>query len=116
MVMAYWMLVMANASAFGTLLLGWYLVPFLGLIGAWWAPRVSRPLVSVPVGLALGWGVLLLRSARSDGFPALVEILGPMLPVQPAALAGASLGLVFLLGLGAALVGLALRRPVVTGS
>ncbi len=116
MVVAYWMLVMANASAFGTLLLGWYVVPFVGLIGAWWAPRASRPLISVPVGLALGWGVLLVRSARSDGFPALAEILEALLPVRPAALASASLGLVFLLGLGAALVGVALRRPVATGS
>ena len=111
MVTTYWILVLANGVAFGTLAAGWYAVPVVALAGAWFAPRRSRPLIAVPVGSVLGWGSLLLRSARADGFPALLEILGKVLPVPPAVLIGASLGLALLLGLGAALVGTALRRP-----
>ncbi len=116
MVALYWTLVVANASAFGTLALGWYVIPFVALLSAWWAPRSSRPLMSVPLGTALGWGGLLLRSARSDQFPALLAVLRKLLPVEPPVLVGGSLGLALLLGLGAAMVGAALRRPVVDGS
>ena len=111
MVMAYWMLVVANAVAFGTLAAGWYAVPVVALCGSWFAPRSSRPLLTVPAGCVVAWGALLLRSARAETFPAFLEMLGKLLPVPPAALIGASLGLVLVLGLGAALFGAALRRP-----
>ena len=109
MVILYWMLVLANGVAFGTLAVGWYAVPVIGLVGAWFAPRRSGPLITVPAGCVLGWGCLLLRSARADGFPALLAMLGKLLPVPPGALLGATLGLALLLGLGAALLGAALR-------
>ena len=111
MVMTYWILVLANGVAFGTLAVGWYAVPVVAVVGAWFAPQRSRPLLTVPLGSALGWGSLLLRSARAQGFPPLLEILEKLLPVPPAALVGASLGLALVLGFGAALVGAALRRP-----
>ena len=111
MVMMYWMLVLANGVAFGTLAVGWYAVPVVALVGAWFAPQRSRPLITVPIGSVLGWGGLLLRSARADGFPPLLDLLGKLLPVPPTVLIGASLGLALLLGLGAAFVGAALRRP-----
>ncbi len=112
MVLVYWMLVVANGVAFGTLAAGWYAVPVVGLVGALFAPRRSRPLLTVPVGCLLGWAGLLLRSARADGFPALVAMLGKLFPISPPVLAGATLGLALLLGLGAACLGVALRRPV----
>ena len=110
--MIYWMLVLANGVAFGTLAAGWYAVPVIALVGAWFAPRRSAPLITVPAGCVLGWSALLLRSARADAFPALLEMLQKLLPVPPAALIGAALGLALLLGLGAALVATALRGPL----
>lgn len=112
MVIVYWMLVVANGVAFGTLAAGWFAVPFIGLVGALFAPRGSRPLFSVPAGCLLGWAGLLLRSAQADGFPALVALLDELLPIATPALVGATLGLALLLGLGAACLGVALRRPV----
>lgn len=112
MVMVYWMLVVADGVAFGTLAAGWYAVPVIGLVGALFAPRRSRPLFTVPAGCVLGWAGLLLRSARADGFPALVAMVGKLVPIAPPALVGATLGLALLLGLGAAGLGVALRRPL----
>lgn len=111
MVVAYWMLVLANGVAFGTLAAGWYAVPVVALIGAWAAPHRSVPLISVPLGCMLGWGCLLLRSARADGFSALLDILARLLPVKPPVLIAASLGLALLFGLSSALVAAGLRKP-----
>lgn len=113
MVLIYWMLVLANAAGFGTLAVGWWAVPVVALVGASFAPRGSKPLLSVPLGCAVGWGALLLRSARADSFADLTALIGQLFPVPPAGLAAASIGLALVLALGAALIGAGLRR---TGS
>ncbi len=107
--MIYWILVIANGVAFGTLAAGWFAVPVVGLAGALFAPKGSRPLFAVPAGCVLGWAALLLRSARADGFPALAAVLEKVLPIPLPATIGATLGLALLLGIGAACLGVALR-------
>jgi len=110
MIPLYWILVLANAAAFGTLAVGWWAVPVVALAGGAFAPRGSRPILSVPLGAAAGWGALLLRSARAEAFPRLTQLLTKVLPISPAALVVATIGLAVALALGAALVGAALRR------
>ena len=110
MVVLYWMLVLANASGWGTLLAGWVAVPVVSLAGAWLAPKAARPLFSVPAGAVLGWVALLALDARAPGFKALTELLGRLLPVGPPVAAAATLGLALVLALGAALIGGAFRR------
>lgn len=111
MVIVYWMLVLANAAGFGTLAVGWWALPVVALVGVLFAPRGARPLISVPLGCAVGWAALLLRSARADSFPTLTAILADVLPIPPVALAAATIGLALVLAIGAALVGHAVRRP-----
>jgi hypothetical protein len=109
MVLLYWTLVLANAAAFGTLAVGWWAVPIVALVGAAFSPRGAKPIISVPLGCALGWTVLLLRSARAETFPTLVDAVGRVVPTSGRWLLVATVGLGLVLALGAALLGAALR-------
>jgi len=111
MVPLYWTLVLADAAGFGTMAVGWWAVPVVALAGALFAPRGARPLITIPLGCALGWGALLLRSALAGSFSNLTAILAEILPVRPAALGAATIGLATVLAFGAALLGVAIRRP-----
>jgi hypothetical protein len=89
-------------------------VPLVAALGAALAPRRALALASVPAGAVLGWGVLLLRAARAPRFGRLTDVLSGLLPLSPLALAGATLMLALLLGVGGALIGTAFaRRPTV---
>ncbi len=110
MVLCYWILVLANGTAFATLAAGWWAIPVVSLVGAIFAPRRSVPLVSVPLGAALGWATLLLRSARADGFETLAGALAQVLPVPLRGVVAVTIAFPLVLALGAALVGGALRR------
>ena len=110
MVLIYWTLVLAAAVGYGTLAVGWWAIPVVALVGAAMAPRRSMPLLSVPLGCVLGWGALLLRSARASAFPELVDALARVLPVSPGVLLAATFLLAMLLAVGASLLGVALRR------
>lgn len=106
-----WTLLVANLAGFGTWLLGWWVVPIVGLAAAIIAPRRAPPVLTATVGVALGWGVLLVRDARAPGFAGLFDLLGQLLPVPPVALVAAAVGLGTLLGAGGALLGSAIRPP-----
>lgn len=110
MTFSIWLLVIANAAGWGTLLAGWVAVPVVALVGGLLAPARARPLVSVPLGGVLGWAALLALDARAPGFRALVEVMGRLLPFKVWQVAAATLGLALVLALGAALIGTALRR------
>ena len=110
MVLVYWMLVVANGTAFATLAVGWWAVPVVSLVGAAFAPRRSLPIFSVPLGAAMGWGALLARSARAEGFESLTAALAEVLPVRLRGLVALTIGFPLILALGSALVGGALRR------
>jgi hypothetical protein len=110
MIFAYWLLVIANGTAFATLAAGWWAVPVVSLVGALFAPRRSLPLLSVPLGAAVGWAVLLARSARAEGFGTLTAALEQTLPVRLRGLLALTIGFPLLLALGSALIGGALRR------
>ncbi len=111
MVALFWTLVAAVAAGYGTWAAGWLAVPIVTVLTGWLAPRGARPLVTVPLGAALGWAILLIRAARADGFGRLTPRLAALLPVSLPALVGATLVLGFVLGLGGVLVGAGLRRP-----
>ena len=111
MVLLYWMLVLANAAGFGTLAVGWWAVIVVALVGSAIAPRGSRPVLSVPLGCAIGWAALLVRSSRAESFPDLEALLARLLPVPVPSLGAATIALGLLLGLGSALLGAAVRRP-----
>lgn len=110
MVVVYWILVMANAAGWGTLVAGWVAVPVVGLAGSLMAPKASRPVFSVTTGAVLGWAALLALDARAPGFRAFLDVLGGLLPVRPLVVAAATLGLALVLALGAAMTGAAFRR------
>ncbi len=110
MILTYWMLVVANGTAFATLAVGWWAVPVVSLVGAIFAPRRSLPLLSVPLGAALGWSALLARSARADGFETLTAALAQILPVRLRGMVALTIAFPLILALGAALVGGAIRR------
>ncbi len=110
MVPLYWMLVLANAAGWGTLVAGWVAVPVVAIVGAWLAPKAARPLISVPAGAVLGWAALLALDARAEGFTRLLDVLGRLLPVQPPVVAAATLGLALVLALGGALAGAAFHK------
>lgn len=106
----FWLLVTANAAGFGTLAVGWWALVIVAVVAGGAAPERARPLMAVPLGALLGWGVLLFRSARVDNFSALTGLLDQLLPVPSPVLAAMTLLLAVVLGIGGALVGAALRR------
>lgn len=106
----FWLLVTANAAGFGTLVVGWWALAIVAVAAGFAAPERARPLLTVPLGALIGWGILLFRSARVENFPALTELLDRLLPVPSLVLAGTTLLLAAVLGMGGALVGSALRR------
>jgi hypothetical protein len=110
MVVCYWILVLANGTAFATLAAGWWSIPVVSLVGAILAPRRSMPLLSIPIGAALGWGALLLRSARADGFETLTATMVQVLPVPLRGVVAVTIAFPLVLALGAALLGSAFRR------
>ena len=113
MVGLFWTLVVATATAYGTLAVGWLVVPFVALAASVFAPRGGRPLASVPLGVVLGWIVLLVRDARAPGFARLTDQLVRIVPVSLPTLIGGTLIIGFGLGVGGMLIGLAIRgrRP-----
>ena len=113
MIALFWTLVVAGATGYATWAVGWLAVPVVAVVTGWLAPRGARPLGSVPLGVALGWALLLARAARASGFSRLAGRLMALIPVSLATLAGATLVLGFILGLGGVLVGQGLRRPAV---
>lgn len=110
MIPAYWLLVVANGTAFATLAVGWWAVPIVSLAGALFAPRGSRPLLAVPLGAAVGWGALFARAARADGFDVLTGTLARILPVPLRGVVALTIAFPLVLALGAALLGGAIRR------
>ena len=110
MILSYWILVLANGTAFATLAVGWWAVPVVSLVGAIFAPRRSVPLLSVPLGAGLGWAALLARSARADGFETLTATLAQVLPIPLRGVVALTIAFPLLLALGAALLGGAFRR------
>ena len=110
MVLIYWMLVLANAAGFGTLAVGWWAVIVVALFGSAVAPRGSKPVLSVPLGCAIGWAALLVRSARTESFPDLEALLARILPVSVPSLGAATIAFGLLLALGSTLLGAAVRR------
>ncbi len=106
----FWLLVTANAAGFGTLVAGWWALVVVAIAAGIAAPERARPLLTVPLGALIGWGILLFRSARVENFPALVGLLDRVLPVPSLVLAGTTLLLAAVLGMGGVLIGSALRR------
>jgi hypothetical protein len=111
MVMLYWVLVAANAVGFATAVAGWWTVVPVCLLAAALAPRGARPLGSIPLGAALGWGVLLARSARAERFDTLTAAMATLIPLPLPALLAATVGLAATLALGATVLVSAFRRP-----
>lgn len=110
MIVSFWLLVTANAAGFATLAVGWWSLAIVAVAAGFAAPERARPLVAVPLGALLGWGILLFRSARVDNFAVLADLLDQLLPVSSLVLAGFTLLLSLALGTGGAMVGAALRR------
>jgi len=110
MMVFFWLLVTANAAGFGTLAVGWWALAVVAVVAGFAAPERARPLVAVPLGALLGWGILLFRSARVDNFSGLTDLLNQLLPVPSLVLAALTLLLSVVLGMGGAMVGAALRR------
>jgi hypothetical protein len=111
MIALFWTLVVAAATGFATWAAGWLAVPIVAVLTGWLAPRNARSLGSVPLGVALGWALLLLRAARAPGFSRFSARLALLIPASLGTLAGATLVLGFILGLGGVLIGRGLRRP-----
>lgn len=111
MVMLYWLLVVANAVGFSTVLAGWWTVVPICLLAAALAPRGARPLGSIPLGAALGWTVLLIRSARAERFDTLTAAIAKLIPLSIPALVGVTIGFVVVCAFGAVLFVGAFRRP-----
>ena len=111
MIALFWTLVVAGATGFATWAAGWLAVPVVAVLTGWLAPRNARPLGSVPLGVALGWALLLARAARATGFGRLSARLSALIPASLVTLAGATLVLGFILGLGGVLIGRGLARP-----
>lgn len=103
-----WLLLLAAAFALATIGVGWWAVPFVGLLGGFVVPRSLRPVLLVSGGAGLAWLALLLRSARADGFGGLVARLEQLLPVPVVALYAVTLLFPMLVAAGAALVATAL--------
>lgn len=114
MIAVYWLLVVANGVAFGTLAVGWWAVPVVSLVGALAAPRGAKPLLSVPLGALGGWAALLIRSARADGFDRLTQVVAELIPLPIAGLVAVTLAFPLVISLGAALIGGAWRRRSLT--
>ena len=110
MIALFWVLVLAVAAGYGTLAAGWLIVPLIAALGAWLAPRKAGPLWSVPVGVVLGWAVLLFRASRASGYSRLAERLVGLIPVSLGMLVVATLLLGLALALGGALIGVGLAR------
>ena len=110
MIPVYWLLVVANGVAVGTVAAGWLAVPIVSLVAAVAAPRGSRPLMAIPAGALLGWGALLARSARAEGFDRLTAAVSGLIPIPLVGLVAATLVFPFLLALGATLIGGLVRR------
>jgi hypothetical protein len=112
MAFLFWLLAAACGFAFGTLLIGWWAVPVVGLVAGLALPKRAHPLVATPIAAALGWAALWLRATRAEGFTLLLSRLESLLPVSPLGLFGATLAFPLLTALGAALIGHALSsRP-----
>ena len=109
MISLFWTLVVGMATAYATLAAGWLVVPFVALIGTILAPRGARSPGSVPLGVVLGWVVLLVRDARASGFSRLADQLVRLMPVSLPTLIGATLIIGLGLGVGGMLIGLAIR-------
>lgn len=110
MMIVFWILAVANAVGFGTFLTGWWIVAPISLLAAAVAPRDGRPLLSIPLGAALGWAALLARSARAAGFETLTTAMASLLPLSPPVLMAITVALAASMALGAALLVGAFRR------
>ncbi len=111
MALVLWLLAAAAAFGYGTLWLGWWVVPVLGLALGRLIPRRFRPVMVVPAAAALGWGLLLVRATLVPAFGALEHRLSALLPASSAALIGATLAFPALLAWGAALLAQIGRDP-----
>ena len=105
----FWLLSLTLAFALGTLVVGWWAVPFVALIAAFALPAWSRPALLVPAAAGLAWLALLLRAARADGFGVLTAQLDQLLPIESVALFAATLLFPVAAAAGAALVASSLR-------
>lgn|GEM_PF-6038585 len=104
MIMVVALLATALGVALSTWLVAWWTLPLVAAVAAWLMPRAARPLLTVPIGAALGWSVLLGRAARAEGFERLLGLLASLVPVPPAALAALTVVVALVLAAGGALV------------
>lgn len=110
MIPLYWCLVTATGVAVVTVVGGWWAVGLIAVVATVLAPRLARPLLTVPLGAAIGWAVLLGRSARAPGFDALTNAVAGLFQITAVKLAGVSIGFAVAIALGGALLGSAFRK------
>lgn len=109
-----WLGPLAVAFAIGTMAVGWWAVPALGLAAGLLLPRSARPVATVSLGAALGWGALLIRASRAEGFARLATHLGNLFGAPTAVLVAATILFPMVAAGAAALLASALRQRVVT--
>lgn len=104
------LVIVTSAAAAGTWLVGWWMVPVIGLL----AGLLTWPAPAVAFGCGLAWTILLLVNSLAGGLSRVASVLGDVMGLPAPALVALTILFPALLGWSAATLGAAARTMQAT--